>query len=176
MQLSVPECTSLTVEGILCNLRAFRSDGSRGIKHLRIGGRFDVTEEQFKELKLLVGVDNSMQSREQKPRFFRQGKLHSMSDDDDRAIDIEVCPRCQKLKLVYDCSSDSCRRTHDSAQLCRACILCIARCICCGCCFKDCDYEETFNLDLLCFNCRKQNLNRENTIFQETRYQFCVYG
>ncbi|XVF57867.1 hypothetical protein PTKIN_Ptkin07bG0017100 [Pterospermum kingtungense] len=175
-KLSVPECTSLSVDGILCNLRAFRSIGSPGIKHLRIGGWFDVTEEQFKELKFLVGVDNSMQLREQKPQFFRQTELHFMSNDD-RAIDIEVCPRCQKLKLVYDCPSESCGRTHHSAQLCRACILCIARCICCGCCFKDCDYEETFTLDLLCFNCRKHISNREHTIFhQETRYQFCFYG
>ncbi|XP_022739792.1 F-box protein SKIP14-like [Durio zibethinus] len=187
-KLSVPECTRLSVEGILFNLRAFRSAGSPGIKHLRIGGCFGVTEEQFKEFQFLLGVDNSMQWREQKPQFFRQGQLHLMCDDD-RAIDIEVCPRCQKLKLVYDCPSESCRRTHHAAQLCRACILCIARCICCGCCFKDCDYEETFSLDLLCFNCWKKIFNHEekpevmgassseHTAFhQETGYQLCFYG
>ncbi|XP_022774298.1 F-box protein SKIP14-like isoform X2 [Durio zibethinus] len=187
-KLSVPECTRLSVEGILSNLRAFRSAGFPGIKYLRIGGRFGVTEEQFKELKFLLGADKPMQLGAQKPQFFRQGQLHLMCDDD-RAIDIEVCPRCQKLKLVYDCPSETCRRTHHAAQLCRACILCIARCICCGCCFKDCDYEETFTLDLLCFNCWKQILNREekpevmgassskHTVFhQETRYQFCFYG
>ena len=188
MQLSVPECTRLSVEGILFNLRAFRSAGSSRIKHLRIAKSFGVTKEQFKELKFLLGVDNSMQLRVQKPQFFRQGQLHLMSDDD-RAIDIEVCPKCQKLKLVYDCPSESCRRTHHAAQSCRACILCIARCIRCGCCLKDCDYEETFTLDFLCFSCWKQIFNREenpevmgassskHTIFhQETRYQFCFYG
>ncbi|XP_022750503.1 F-box protein SKIP14-like [Durio zibethinus] len=187
-KLSVPECTKLSVEGILFNLRAFKSAGSPGIKHLRIGGRFGVTEEQFKELKFLLSVDSSIQLREQKPQFFRQGQLHLMCDDD-RAIDIEVCPKCQKVKLVYDCPSESCRRTHHAAQLCRACILCIARCIRCGCCFKDCDYEETFTLDLLCFNCWKQIFNHEEkpevmgassskrAIFhRETSYQFCFYG
>ncbi|KAK6280434.1 hypothetical protein POUND7_020701 [Theobroma cacao] len=186
-KLRVPECTRLSVEGILFNLRAFRSAGSPGIKQLRIGGCFGVTEEQFKELKFLLGVDKPMQLGAQKPQFFRQGHLHLMRDDD-RAIDIEVCPRCEKLKLVYDCPSESCRRTHHAAELCRACIICIARCIHCGCCLKDCDYEETFTLDFLCFDCWKQIFNREekpevmgassskHTIFhQETRYQLCFY-
>ncbi|KAL4378548.1 hypothetical protein GQ457_02G020850 [Hibiscus cannabinus] len=176
-KLSVPECTRLNVEGILFNLRAFKSAGFLGIKHLRIGGSFSVTEEQFKELKVLLGINNSIQSGDQKPHFFLQGQSYLMSDDD-RAIDIEVCPRCQKLKLVYDCPSESCRRTYHTAQLCRACILCIARCIHCGCCFKDCDYEETFTLDLLCFNCWKQmggSSSKHNT-FHETRYQLCFHG
>ncbi|MBA0781655.1 hypothetical protein Gotri_002558 [Gossypium trilobum] len=175
-KLSVPECTRLNVEGILLNLRAFKSAGFPGIKHLRIGGSFSVTEEQFKELKLLLGINNSMQLQEQKPQFFRQGQSHLMSDDD-RAIDIEVCPRCQKLKLVYDCPSESCRRTYHAAQLCRACILCIARCIHCGCCFKDCDYEETFTLDLLCFNCWKQIGGPSSKhVLHETRNQLCFHG
>ncbi|KAE8657530.1 Detected protein of unknown function [Hibiscus syriacus] len=109
-KLSVPECTRLNVEGILFNLGAFKSAGFSGIKHLRIGGSFSVTEEQFKEFKLLLGINNSKQLGERKPQFFRQGQSYLMSDDD-RAIGIEVCPRCQKLKLVYDCPPESCRRT-----------------------------------------------------------------
>ncbi|KAK8716018.1 hypothetical protein V6N13_043339 [Hibiscus sabdariffa] len=88
-KLSVPECTRLNVEGILFNLRAFKSAGFSGIKHLRIGGSFSVTEEQFKELKVLLGINNSIQSEDQKPHFFLQGQSYLMSDDD-RAIDIEL--------------------------------------------------------------------------------------
>ncbi|KAK8653253.1 hypothetical protein V6N13_127262 [Hibiscus sabdariffa] len=175
-KLSLPECTGLSVEGILLNLKAFKSIGSPGIKHLKIGGCFGVTEEQFKELKSLLGVDNSIQLREQKPQFFRQGQLHFKCDDN-RVIDIEVCPRCEKLKLVYDCPSESCRRTHHAAQLCRACFLCIARCFRCGCCFKHCDYEETFTLDLLCFNCLQHVFgNEERPEVIGTSYQFYFYG
>ncbi|OMO73569.1 hypothetical protein CCACVL1_17216 [Corchorus capsularis] len=148
-KLSVPDCTRLSIEGILFNLRAFRSTGSPGIKHLRLGGSFGVTEEQFKELKFLLGVDNPIKTGAQKLQNF-WGQLHRLRDDD-RAIDIEVCPRCQKLKLVYDCPSESCRRTNHAGQMCRACLICISRCIRCGCCFKNCDYEETFTLDFLCF-------------------------
>ncbi|XP_039016963.1 F-box protein SKIP14-like [Hibiscus syriacus] len=175
-KLSLPECTGLSFEGILLNLKAFKSIGSPGIKHLRIGGCFCVTEDQFKELKFLLGADNSIQSREQKPQFFRQGQLHFMCDDD-RVIDIEICPRCEKLRLVYDCPSESCRKTHNTAQLCRACFLCIARCFHCGSCFKHCDYEETFTLDLLCFNCLKHILgSEENPEVIGTSYQFYLYG
>lgn len=178
MQLSVPECTRLSVEGILSNLRIFKSIGSPGIKHLRIGGSFSVTEEQFEELKFLLNADNLLLLGAQKPQFFREGHLHLICDDD-RAIDIDVCPRCQKLKLIYDCPLESCRRTHNTAQLCRACILCIVRCFRCGCCFKDVDYLETFTLDFLCFNCWKQKgaTSSKHTLFhQETTYEFCIYG
>ncbi|KAK8574382.1 hypothetical protein V6N13_034326 [Hibiscus sabdariffa] len=102
-KLSVPECTRLNVEAILFNLRSFKSGGFSGIKQLRIGGSFSVTEEQFKELKFLLGINNSMQSGEQKPQFFRQGQSHLMPDDD-RAIDIEVCPRWlafSALRVVF---------------------------------------------------------------------------
>lgn len=175
-KLSVPECTGLSVEGILFNLKAFKSIGSPGIKHLKIGGCFSVTEEQFKEFKFLLGADNSIQLREQKPQFFRQGQLH-FTCDDDRVIDIEICPRCDKLKLVYDCPSESCRTTHHAAQLCRACFLCIARCFRCGCCFKHCDYEETFTLDLLCFNCLKHIFgSEENSDVISTSYELYFYG
>ncbi|OIV90123.1 hypothetical protein TanjilG_01577 [Lupinus angustifolius] len=157
MKLVVPDCFRLTIDGILFNLRALKSSGTPGIKHLRIGGLTGVspvTEQQFEEFKELLGLDASkhLQHREQKPQFYRRGYSHIICEDG-RAIDIEVCPRCQKLRPVYDCPAESCQQKHQSAQLCRGCTLCIARCINCGQCVKDFDYEETFCLDLLCLNC-----------------------
>lgn len=187
-ELCVPGCVRLSVDCILLNLKAFKSAGTLGIKHLRISGLNGVTDQHFEELKLLLGVDNHKQLRTHKPRFYHGEQLY-LSCDDDRAIDIEVCPRCQKVRLVYDCPSESCQGKHQSAQLCRACTLCIARCFHCGRCINDCDYEETFCLDLLCLDCFKQLLNcqerqeemgapsSKHTIFhQETRYRFCLYG
>ncbi|KAK9271705.1 hypothetical protein L1049_002068 [Liquidambar formosana] len=187
-KLSVPGCVRLTVAGILFNLKAFKSAGTPGIKHLRIAGISDVTNEEFEELKFLLGADNHMPPKSYKPRFYRGGHLY-LSSDDDRAIDIEACPKCQKLKLIFDCPAESCRGKHHTGQLCRACVVCIARCIHCGRCIKDCDYEETFCLELLCLDCWKELLNfrerleekiapsSKHTIFhQETNYPFCLYG
>jgi hypothetical protein len=186
MQLSVPRCLRLGIEGILNNLRALKSVGAPGIKHLRIGGICHVKDKQFEELQVLLNADNHMQLNAHRPQIYRGGNS-CISCDDDRAIDIEVCPRCQQLRLVYDCPAESCQAKNQAAQSCRACIICIARCINCGRCINDHDYEETFCLDVLCLDCWKQLFHCQDkpgekgaskcTVFhQETRYQFCFYG
>ncbi|KAJ7970708.1 F-box protein SKIP14 [Quillaja saponaria] len=185
VKLSVLGCVRLTVEGILFNLRALKSFGIPGIKHLRIGGLSDVTDQQFEELKYLLDANKTLE-RIHKPRFYRGGQSFITSEDD-RAIDIEVFPRCEKLRLVYDCPVVICQQKHQATQLCRGCTMCIARCIHCGCCITDCDYEVTFFLDLLCLDCWAQLRKGQDrpvekgytnctVIRQRTMYQFCLYG
>ncbi|BBH00498.1 Ribonuclease inhibitor [Prunus dulcis] len=117
-KLSVPGCLKISVEDILLNLYTLKSAGKPGIKQLRIGGLSGITEMQFEELKFLLGADNCVQFRAPKPRFFHGGLSH-LSCDDDCAIDVEVCPRCQKLSLVYDCPAKSCQGKHHADQMCR---------------------------------------------------------
>lgn len=175
MQLCVPRCVGLTVNGILFNLSVLKSAGTLRIKHLRIGELFGVTETQFEELNSLLGVDNHVQPRAKNPQFHHVEQMYH-SCDDDRAIDIEKCPKCQKLRLVYDCPAETCRVGDHVNKLCRACTLCIARCINCGCCIKDRDYEETFCLDFLCLDCLLHQVcgpSSGHAVFHhETRYHF----
>ncbi|KDP26749.1 hypothetical protein JCGZ_17907 [Jatropha curcas] len=154
-KLSVPGCTRLSIEGIVTSLKAFRSMGTQGVKHLRIGGLYGVTQKHFEELKFLLGSDNHMQQNTYKPHYYHRGNFY-LSCEDDRAIDIEMCPRCQNLRLVYDCPAEGCQQKEHSTQPCRACTLCIARCVQCGRCINDSEYEETFCLELLCSDCWKQ--------------------
>lgn len=156
-KLSVPGCTRLSIEGIVTSLKAFKSMGTQGLKHLRIGGLYGVTQKHFEELKLLLGTDNHTQQNAHKPHFYHRGNFY-LSCDDDRAIDIEMCPRCQNLRLVYDCPAEGCQQKEHSTQSCRACTLCIARCVQCGRCINDSEYEETFCLELLCSDCWKELL------------------
>ncbi|XP_043724223.1 F-box protein SKIP14-like [Telopea speciosissima] len=180
-KLSVPVCTRLSVEGIVNNLKAFKSSGAPGIKHLRIGGLYGVTNRHYEELKLLLGSENCQQPKYHKPRFYHCGHL-SPSCDDDRAIDIEMCPRCQNLRLVYDCPAESCQAKQTASQLCRACTFCIARCVQCGRCVNDGEYEETFCLDLICLSCGKQlpscpeMQDKDVPFHQETRYDIHLNG
>ncbi|GAB4848021.1 hypothetical protein Ancab_002681 [Ancistrocladus abbreviatus] len=182
-KLSVPGCWNI-IKGIL---KTLKSTGAQGIKQLRIGRHFDITDEEYDELKFLLGLDKQLQSMTHKPRYFPSINLYQ-SADDDRAIDIEKCPRCQKLNLVYDCPAESCQKKQAS-QPCRACILCIDRCICCGCCIYDCDYDETFFLESLCLDCGKKLVTcqerqvkggapflKHPVFCQETEYRFCLYG
>lgn len=184
MQLSVPGCLRLSVDGLLDMLRAFNSVGSRGIKHLRIAGIRCIKEKHFEELQFLLNADNHVELSARRPQIY-SGVPRYISCDDDRAIDIEACPWCHEFKLVYDCPRESCQGKHQAPEFCRACIICTPRCFNCGCCIKDRDYEETFCLDSLCLDCWKQRPNCPYmtgarplyTIFrQDTSYQFCFYG
>ncbi|KAK7364872.1 hypothetical protein VNO80_13616 [Phaseolus coccineus] len=187
MKLSVPDCIRITMEGILFNLRALKSSGKSGIKHLRIGGlagMCHVTDKQFEELKELLDASKHLQQGERKPQFYCREYSHILRDDG-RQIDIDVCPKCKKVRPIYDCPAESCQQKHLAAQLCRGCTICITRCVHCGRCIKDI-YEETFCLDSLCLNCLDQFLHypgkgekeaAECTIISErTMYQFCLYG
>ncbi|KAI4350563.1 hypothetical protein L6164_005010 [Bauhinia variegata] len=196
LQLSVPGCIKLTVEGILFNLRALKSSGAPGIKLLRVSG-LRTTDQQFKELKDLLGAHKYFQQRDLKPLFYR-GRFSYLTCEDDRPIDIDMCPRCQKPKVVYDCPAEFCQQKHQAAQPCRGCKLCIARCVNCGRCLKDCDvYDETLFLELLCLNCWTMDMDwlmdvpdepvqeeatkctiiSQSTMYsQSPMYRFCLYG
>ena len=155
MQLSVPGCTRLSIEGIVTILKAYNSMDTQGVKHLHIGGLYGVTQKHFEELRFLLGADSPLLPHSHKSHYYRRGNLY-LSCDDDQAIDIEVCPRCQNLRLVYDCPAESCQGVEHTTQVCRACTLCIPRCSQCGRCINDSEYEETFCLELLCSSCSKQ--------------------
>ncbi|PIN26400.1 hypothetical protein CDL12_00859 [Handroanthus impetiginosus] len=166
-KLFVSGCTRLTIEGILDNIRTHNSNKDvPGIKHLRIGGLYGVTHKQFEELKLLLGADGQKLEIYHKPHFYHRGNFY-LPYDDDRALDIEMCPRCEKFRLVYDCPAEGCQVKDKAYQVCRGCALCIPRCAQCGRCINDNEYEETFCLDLLCSDCFKQMLRYQDGVDKE---------
>nr|XP_043607130.1 F-box protein SKIP14-like [Erigeron canadensis] len=155
-KLSIPGCTRLGIEGILSLLKAFKSSkGFSGIKQIRTGGFYGVTLEHYKELKFLLGTDDSRQQNSYNPHYYHRGNLYLPSLDD-RDIDVEICPRCQNVRLVYDCPAESCQVKDQCDDLCRACIICIPRCVQCGRCVHNSEYEETFSLEYLCSGCLKE--------------------
>ncbi|PSS35274.1 F-box protein [Actinidia chinensis var. chinensis] len=188
-KLSVPGCLRLSIEGILCNLKSLKSAGKLRIKHLRINRIGRITYKQLEEIKFVLGIDNHKQLNARKPRF-NDGRGLYLPFFDDWVINLEECPRCHKVKQVFDCPAESCQEKHRSAQICRACIICIARCMHCGRCINDDGvYRETFFLHVLCLNCWKQFLNCQNgeeetdiqsmkctIVHQQTRYHFCLDG
>lgn len=154
-KLCVPGCTRISIECIVQSIKACNSkkDGGR-IKHLRLGGFFGVNHEHYEELKLLLGADEKDSGSYHKPHFYHRDNFY-LPYDDNRAIDIEMCPRCDKFRLVYDCPAEDCKIKDSCVQVCRACTFCIARCAQCGRCINDTEFEETFCLELLCSECFK---------------------
>ncbi|EXC31378.1 hypothetical protein L484_017659 [Morus notabilis] len=152
-KLSLPGCHGISADCILNNLRAAKSAGALRIKLLRIYGISGLTKNKLDELKSLLGEDNKKQLTAYKPMFYHDSQTHVISNGDDRAIDVDLCPKCQCVSLVYDCPAKSCRQKHQSAQLCRACRLCVDRCSLCGCCDKDSEYMEEYFLRVFCSDC-----------------------
>ncbi|KAL3344709.1 hypothetical protein AABB24_023915 [Solanum stoloniferum] len=151
-KLNVQGCARLTADGMLSNLKVWKTAGKMRLKYLGIYGLSGLIDKHMDEFKLLTGVDNSKLPTTRKPRFFGGGRSR-VTFDDDRAIDVEVCPICQRFELVYDCTSESCQKKQSSSQLCRGCVKCIKRCFDCGCCLINCDYVELFHFESLCLDC-----------------------
>ncbi|KAH9603707.1 hypothetical protein KSS87_007458 [Heliosperma pusillum] len=150
-KLSVPGCINLKIEGMINCLKAFQLMAVPGIKCLRVAGRI-VNSEQYEELLALLGIENNVQPYYQKPHFYCRGNI-DVSCEDDRPIDLEICPKCKMAKLVYDCTTESCQAKDQAGHLCRACIQCIYRCYQCGRCIDGVVHEEDFFLDYVCSDC-----------------------
>lgn len=184
VQLSVAGSIKLSVEGVLKNLKVFNSVAKPGIKqlriadinHLRNGELIDITNKHLVEFKLLLGADQVAKPNNHKSRFFCTEDIY-LSLDDERAIDVEICPRCQIMRQVYDCPTENCR-----AARCKACIFCIPRCIYCGCCLDNKAYDELFSFECRCFDCLTKLLKSvkvlpgESFVQRMARYHFIVYS
>ena len=82
-----------------------------------------------------------------RPRYYHQP--HGVYAFDGRAIDVEVCLKCSNVRLVYDCTRERCQWKQE----CRGCILCVPRCVECGICIEEDEWEETLCHDDICLKC-----------------------
>lgn len=155
-KLCLPGCTRITAEGIVTMVKGYAEqsgDSMPGLKHLRIRGLYGLTKDHLDNLKSSLDGDLQQQSELVKPQFYHNGH-YMFAYHDDRSIDVEVCPKCENARLVYDCPRERCQKKKGhKLQQCRGCIFCIARCEECGRCINDNEFEETFCLDLLCSAC-----------------------
>ncbi|XP_047957369.1 F-box protein SKIP14-like isoform X2 [Salvia hispanica] len=169
-KLSIPGCTRITIDSIVNCIRAYNCNNEfGGIKQVRIGGLYGVSHEHFEELNSLMGSRDKKFETAHKPHFYHRGNFY-LPHDDDRTIDIEMCLKCEKFKLVYDCPSEGCRAKDKSPEVCKACTLCIGRCAQCGRCINDTEFEETFCLELLCSDCFKQLPSYQDKLDEEDNF------
>ena len=146
----------VTVDGIVRNIRAHKERSKTGLKQLRIGGLW-VTREQLEQLNYLLDGGLKQRSQTVKPRFYPSGHYadFALLPDDDRTIDLEACPKCGGVALVYDCTNESCQNQRDhTATECRACYLCIPRCDVCGKCLHG-EYVDIYYLERRCLDCAR---------------------
>ncbi|KAK9675419.1 hypothetical protein RND81_11G006900 [Saponaria officinalis] len=154
-KVCVSGCIKISTEGVISCLKTFQPGAVSGIKCLRIAGHA-VTLEQFEELKSLLGINKHVKPHRPKPHFFNRENIY-ISCEDDRPIDLEPCPKCEKPKLVYNCTAESCQVVDQATQSCRACAACIPRCEQCGRCIFNLPHVETFCLGFVCTDCSPDN-------------------
>ena len=130
-----------------------KKSGKPGLKQLRVRNIYGLTVEHLEYLKNMIGVGTQFPSTPIRPQYYHNGHYFSNCPDE-RPIDVEECPKCSNVRIIYDCTRERCQqRRGNNLQECRACILCIVRCEECGRCINDNEYEETFSLDFLCSCC-----------------------
>ncbi|GKC18001.1 F-box protein SKIP28 [Tanacetum coccineum] len=127
-KLHVPQCSSLTAEGIIQAVTTLNQH-TIVLKTLKINGIFNITKEHLQT-------------------------LHSLLKSDGRSsIDVEICPKCDEVRMVYDCPLETCERKRITGS-CRGCKFCVLRCEECRKCVGFDDEEsEAACEDTLCEEC-----------------------
>ncbi|KAK4762309.1 hypothetical protein SAY87_012874 [Trapa incisa] len=175
-QLYLPDCTSLTPQGVENAVKILTSSDSNNLKRLKINGIYNLAKEHIQTLKSYLDQKNrgttTSKSRgevpltEAAPIFFHDhantipmgGWQYCRSEvPSSNSIDVEVCPKCHQVRMVFDCP-----RQEVTCRECRGCIFCIPRCADCGICLQDAvaassseeeETEEAVCGDFLCFAC-----------------------
>ncbi|CAI9096745.1 OLC1v1032955C1 [Oldenlandia corymbosa var. corymbosa] len=152
-QLWLPGCTSLNPSGVIEAVKLLRRDNHR-LKCLKIRGIYNIKKEDLEILHQLIDDENLPMQKEEMNLYHNYNDL-SPFQQSGPAIDVDVCPRCDEVRGVFDCPRDSCRtmKQHQKVMECRGCKLCILRCEECGICIKEDDLVEVACADVLCLDC-----------------------
>ncbi|KAM0952749.1 putative 4Fe-4S ferredoxin, iron-sulfur binding, leucine-rich repeat domain superfamily [Dioscorea sansibarensis] len=150
-ELYIPGCTYLTADGVVSVVRRLTERKGK-LKRLRLRGLCNISRDHLDSLNFYLGINDHPQCS--KPSVYNHWKSLPLNDNDDRPIDVDICPKCKNARLVFDCTRENCRSMKYRWSVCRGCFFCIARCEECGGCvdFEELG-EETVCAHLLCIDC-----------------------
>lgn len=157
-QLYIPACTGLTPEGVIRAVKTL-SEPHHSLKSLRINGIYNIRKEHLQTiLSYLQTMNLSQQDMQpkQQPTFYhlRNFPIFRNQESDDPMLDVDICPKCNDVRVVYECVREPCKRKRELlSTVCRGCNLCIPRCEECGGCMGSEELDETACGDNLCSGC-----------------------
>ncbi|KAG7640188.1 hypothetical protein ISN44_As02g000600 [Arabidopsis suecica] len=126
-KIIVPGCSGLTPEGIMECVESL-SKNNHKLETLHINGVNGFTKQHLSALYTYLSSEGT--------------------------IDLEVCPKCDEVRMIPSCSRESCNQKQ---RKCRGCWLCIPRCAECAVCLVGSDTESQEaacgNDDVLCLEC-----------------------
>ncbi|OWM76650.1 F-box protein SKIP28-like [Punica granatum] len=148
-KLFVAGCTSLSPEGILDAVKTLISTSNR-LRCLRINGIYNLNKDHLQPLQFYLELNQTTLQEPQVPApifFHDHGDSTRVRECNSRSIDVEICPKCDEVRMVFSCPRETCKE-------CRGCIFCIPRCAECGVCVDASEEtEEAVCGDLLCSAC-----------------------
>ncbi|XP_010424934.1 PREDICTED: F-box protein SKIP28-like [Camelina sativa] len=129
-KIIVPGCSGLTPEGIM-ECVVSMSKNNHKLETLHINGVNGFTKQHLSSLLTYLSSEGG-------------------------TIDLEVCPKCDEVRMIPPCSRESCNRKQTNERKCRGCWLCIPRCAECSVCLgPETESQEAAcgNDDVLCLEC-----------------------
>ncbi|KAH6830919.1 hypothetical protein C2S53_005843 [Perilla frutescens var. hirtella] len=149
-KLHVPGCTSLTPGGMVRAVQLLTKDNHR-LQSLKISGIYGVRKEDLHTLRGLIKHKRSKTFIHDYYKFSTMKQIET-----DSSIDVDICPKCNEVRMVFDCPRLLCEKQQQKAGAgeCRGCESCIMRCVECGVCLKGIqELEEASCADAMCLEC-----------------------
>ncbi|XP_051148413.1 F-box protein SKIP28 [Andrographis paniculata] len=146
-KLLLPGCTRLSPAGVITAAKLLAGN-SHKLTTLAINGIYDIQRDDLDTLRSLIKPDNE----NQKTLYHKYKQSSLILPSTDRAIDVDVCPKCNQARMVFDCPKTPCPKRQQFK--CRGCETCTARCVECGVCITASEEpEEAACNDTLCLDC-----------------------
>uniref|UniRef100_A0A7N0TFF6 F-box domain-containing protein n=1 Tax=Kalanchoe fedtschenkoi TaxID=63787 RepID=A0A7N0TFF6_KALFE len=145
-KLYLPGCTGLSPEGVVCAVETLTTPHHK-LRALKISNIHNMTKEHLESLRNCFPPDILMQKQ---PTYFHERSKISLSEQPSPPpIDVDLCPKCCEVRMVFDCPGEACKQEE---RKCRGCRYCVVRCEDCGVCVDD-EVGEAACEDSLCLKC-----------------------
>ncbi|XP_012845967.1 PREDICTED: F-box protein SKIP28-like [Erythranthe guttata] len=143
--LHIPGCTNLSPAGIIESVKLLTNtnNSNHRLQSLRINGIHSIKKDDLETLENLMMINRT--KKERNKIFYHENDAAI----DRNSIDVEVCPKCEQMGIVFDCP-------RGCEYGCRGCEMCTRRCAECGICIRgdhDGELEEASCAYALCLKC-----------------------
>ncbi|XP_031271706.1 F-box protein SKIP28-like [Pistacia vera] len=154
--LHIPGCIGLSPEGIIKAVEIL-SKQNKTLKSLQLAGIYSIKKEHLETLHSHLKLNSSDPQNQNQPLLYHEYRNSSSHlPASDRQIDVEMCPRCNQVRVVFECAKVLCNIKDKKSKWfreCKGCCVCIPRCAQCGGCMDYLEQEETACMDILCSEC-----------------------
>ncbi|KAL7000900.1 hypothetical protein U1Q18_002052 [Sarracenia purpurea var. burkii] len=136
-KLHVPGCTGLTPDGVIRAVKTLTDQQNHNLVSLKINGIYNIKQEHLDALRSILEPQEIACQ-----------------------IDVDICPKCNLVRPVFNCPRQSCERKRRGLSECKGCSYCIPRCVECERCVGFEEEEDTGDTacgDTLCSECWLQH-------------------